>query len=521
MRKRDHQASNWIVDFVSRDGLQVSLSVLVSVLLPANLLAQRRLIPGDGQLQVSSLPPPPAVVPGSTLPNESLLAGTQSDAQIAIQGQSSAKSQNTIFNATSPVPPKQPDAGPTINDRSIPTELSIPPLPQLHNAAQASGNSTASTLLQTSQKAPSGQGTTVRQVSHALMVDALFETEESSPSKEFGAGELIAVVGDEHILAGDMWSIVEPILEENKDRISESQYDEARRSLTRRVLTQYIEIKAMYQEFIRETAGSNSPKEIEEMKRNISTRAGKLFFDRQVPVLCQRYGIEDQSIAKLEEKLREKSLSLLTMRSQFIEQALASELERKIPESFEISRDELWAEYKKNEQRWNIPARARWRQLSASFSGRTRSEADQMIRRMGDEIFLGGAPFEAVAKANSEGLTAQDGGKYDWTSVGSLKSKALEQAIFTLPLGELSGIIEDELGFHIIEVLERENGHIRNFADAQADLRQELSDRRRAEEVRKFREQILRRTPIWTLWPEDLQDIPGVTPRPLTQATSG
>ena len=67
-----------------------------------------------------------------------------------------------------------------------------------------------------------------------------------------------------------------------------------------------------------------------------------------------------------------------------------------------------------------------------------------------------GAPFPEIARSGSDGVTASDGGARDWTTQGSLVSKKLDEALFGLPVGELSPILEDEYGLHIVRVTERE-----------------------------------------------------------------
>jgi hypothetical protein len=100
--------------------------------------------------------------------------------------------------------------------------------------------------------------------------------------REFDAGELVAVVGDDHILAGDMHVFVAPIIEQYREQIaSESQEKMIRSKLTRQALPQYVSIKVMYQEFFRDIVGSAAPKELADMKKQVSTRAGKLFFEKQ------------------------------------------------------------------------------------------------------------------------------------------------------------------------------------------------------------------------------------------------
>ena len=86
--------------------------------------------------------------------------------------------------------------------------------------------------------------------------------------REFDAGTLIAVVGTEHILAGDMHVFVEPIIEKNRSKITPDQEKQLRANLVRQALAQYVEIKALYQEFFRDMVGNKPPKEVAEMQRS-------------------------------------------------------------------------------------------------------------------------------------------------------------------------------------------------------------------------------------------------------------
>ncbi|MCA9134241.1 MAG: hypothetical protein KDA45_13830, partial [Planctomycetales bacterium] len=145
---------------------------------------------------------------------------------------------------------------------------------------------------------------------------------DPTPPEEFPAGRLIAVVGTDHILAGDMAVFVEPIIEQNRNRIkSAAEEQKLRNQLTRQALPQYVQIKAVYLEFFRDMVGAAPPKELNEMRKKVATQAGKIFYEKQVPQMMKRY--EVSTIAELEKQLAEKSQSLLTMRRQFIEQVLA------------------------------------------------------------------------------------------------------------------------------------------------------------------------------------------------------
>jgi parvulin-like peptidyl-prolyl isomerase len=66
----------------------------------------------------------------------------------------------------------------------------------------------------------------------------------------------------------------------------------------------------------------------------------------------------------------------------------------------------------------------------------------------------GGTPFEQVARNND----AQGLGYLGWFPRGYLLQPAVEEAAFALQPGEYSGIVETSLGFHLIEVLDRDPG---------------------------------------------------------------
>jgi PPIC-type PPIASE domain len=318
-------------------------------------------------------------------------------------------------------------------------------------------------------------------------------------ANEFQGGELVAIVGNQHILAGDMKVFIQTYLDANRGKITPEQEME----LIRQVLVKYVEIKATYIEFFHDMAGNKPPKEVADMEKKIRTKAAQMFYEKQVPRLMNQNKVNDE--VALELKLREKSSSLQTMRSQFIEQVLSNELVRKyVPDEFDFSREELLNRYNADAEKWNVPARARWRELCIRFSKHDRAEAEQMINSMGREVYFGGKPFEAVAKDSSEGFTAGEGGAYDWTNQGSLKSKALDAAIFTYELRKLSPVIEDEIGFHIIEVLERELAHTKSFPDAQPEIKKQLSEEKRSKLTDDFFKKVMAKTPIWTRWPEDI-----------------
>lgn len=67
-----------------------------------------------------------------------------------------------------------------------------------------------------------------------------------------------------------------------------------------------------------------------------------------------------------------------------------------------------------------------------------------------------GADFAALAARDSLDVTTnQGGGDLGWFARGQLLQEAIETAAFSLPINDLSAPIQTELGYHILQVLER------------------------------------------------------------------
>ena len=79
-------------------------------------------------------------------------------------------------------------------------------------------------------------------------------------------------------------------------------------------------------------------------------------------------------------------------------------------------------------------------------------------------------------------------------------SRYLESPLFSLPVGELSEIIEDDEGFHIIRVVERTPAHLVPFTEAQVEIKKSLQNQRRQKQVEEYVTNLRKTTPTWTIF---------------------
>jgi hypothetical protein len=266
---------------------------------------------------------------------------------------------------------------------------------------------------------------------------------------------------------------------------------ELRLQICKQVIEQHIETLLVYVDACREIPADKLP----EIRANVD----KAFDQQQLPQMMQAEGIANS--LEFEQQLRKRGTSLERMRKMFFERGLAQEwLRKNVDDGGEIPHAELIAWYQNHLAEYDYPARARFEVISVKMGlTRSRAEAWDMLAGMGNEV-LAGRPFAEVATSRSEGPTASRGGVFDWTNQGSLASKKLDEAIFSLPVGELSAIIEDGEMLHIVRVTERQDAGRTPFLEAQVGIRDELVMARRQKATEDYLDKLRTRTPVWTVF---------------------
>ena len=208
---------------------------------------------------------------------------------------------------------------------------------------------------------------------------------------------------------------------------------------------------------------------------------------------------------EFEQKLRETGITLEIHKRAYIEGILAQEwVKSEVKADEEVSYDQIVGYYQKHPAEFVIhPPLARWEQLMVRTSRFPSDEAARAaLAEMGNQV-LDRVPLAEVAKARSQGSTASDGGLHDWTGQHSLASAVLDDAIFSLPINQLSPILQDDQGFHIIRVLQRQPVAMKSLADAQVEIRKKIKAQRQADAKAKYIAKIRQQTPVWTAFDND------------------
>lgn len=118
----------------------------------------------------------------------------------------------------------------------------------------------------------------------------------------------------------------------------------------------------------------------------------------------------------------------------------------------------------------------------------TRKRAEEILSQIN-----GGASFEEMARAYSEGPARADGGETGWEDL-SIVTKTLATEIVKLKPGQHSDVVEVPEGFYLILLEDRHPEHIKPLTEVRPQIEQVLSGQERARLSKQWIERLRNRT---------------------------
>jgi PPIC-type PPIASE domain len=317
--------------------------------------------------------------------------------------------------------------------------------------------------------------------------------------------QVIARVDDQVVLACEVLWRVNLLLEEYQrkapagQRVPQDKIDDTRKQLMQREVASMVDRKLLFNQFRRAVPQENMPR-IEENLR-------APFEQHELPALMKQVNVDNQR--DLEIELARLGSSLADVRRSFNERIMASEwIRSKVKVNEDVGPDEMIEYYRGHLADYDFPSQARWEELmvrkdrfkDAGAAYAEIAELGNNVWQTGTQKPVRGAAFAEIAKAKSDGFTAKDGGVRDWTTKGALQCKAIDDALFTLQVGQMSPIIDSGPAFHIIRVLERKEAGRKAFTDVQADIRDRLKEKRYQKEASTYLTTLRQDARVWTVF---------------------
>lgn len=152
-----------------------------------------------------------------------------------------------------------------------------------------------------------------------------------------------------------------------------------------------------------------------------------------------------------------------------------------IKRAVSVSEDDLKKFYDENKARYKVAEERRARHIliladkkaSAEDRAKARAKAEAVL----GQVQKNRAGFAEIAKKESQDEgSAANGGDLDYFGRGAM-TKPFEDAAFSMKKGDLSGIVESDYGFHIIEVTDARGGEQRSLESVRAEIEDEIKRR--------------------------------------------
>jgi peptidyl-prolyl cis-trans isomerase D len=195
-----------------------------------------------------------------------------------------------------------------------------------------------------------------------------------------------------------------------------------------------------------------------------------------------------------------------------------------------INDEDVRKYYDENAARYSTPEERRAshiliaadKSLAAEERAKARAKADELLA----EVRKTPDAFAELARKNSQDPgSAAKGGDLDFFARGAMV-KPFEDAAYGMKVGETSGVVESDFGFHIIRVTDKRGGEQRSFeaarAEIEAEVRQQLAQAKFTEAATEFTNLVYEQAdslkPAIDRYKLELKTAQGVTRKPASGA---
>ncbi len=149
--------------------------------------------------------------------------------------------------------------------------------------------------------------------------------------------------------------------------------------------------------------------------------------------------------------------------------------EAAVARSVTVPEEELRRAYEANREMYRTPERVHVRHILLKTTDKPKEEVPK-IKARAEELLKqirSGADFAELARKHSEDPgSAAKGGDLGWVVRGQTV-KAFEDTAFTLKPNQVSNVVVTEYGFHILQVLEKQEARLTPFAEVRDQLAEE------------------------------------------------
>lgn len=252
--------------------------------------------------------------------------------------------------------------------------------------------------------------------------------------------------------------------------------DSKKNELSQEALDKLIN-KILLVQFAREEGVTVSAGEVKELENNVVKSAG--------------------GAKKFEKILAANSLSLSEFRHELEKDIAVRKLyEKKV--KTELSDAELKEYYEKNKFKFKEPEKVKIRMIYTRNNPELK-DGGKIARKRADEAMAKikkGEDFGAVASVYSNDLTRIKDGDMGFIHRGRIDNATADKVAFSLKKGEISNIVETDVGCYIFKVEDKRDSNLLAFDTVKVKLRAEIIENRENDKMKEILDGLKKRAKI-------------------------
>ena len=177
----------------------------------------------------------------------------------------------------------------------------------------------------------------------------------------------------------------------------------------------------------------------------------------------------------------EKDKDVLEQIKKMTEQMLVQAfLQKEILDKVQVNDEEIEEYYKENQDKFTEKEQVHLFNILVE----TEEKAQEILKELKT-----GKDFSEVAKENSIGPSASQGGDLGYLSKGTIIPE-IEEAVFALEVGELSQVVKTDFGFHVLKITDKKPETIKTLEEVKEDIIQILLPTKQKEAFENLLEEL-------------------------------
>jgi len=183
------------------------------------------------------------------------------------------------------------------------------------------------------------------------------------------------------------------------------------------------------------------------------------------------------------------------IRSQLLRMKL---IRRDIKSRVAVTNEEIGEYYRKHREDYEGKESVRIKQILLTLPKDGDPAARATLRTDAEAIhkrLMNGEPFEQLSVLYSQGPGAAAGGDVGYIERGIIHSE-VEDVAFSLPLNQISGVIESSVGFHIIQVIDRRGEGLKAIETVREEIREKIDREKMEKKYAEWLEELRKKSHI-------------------------